>query len=73
MAGVAAAGTAASGADHLTTALAAGAGAVFGSSWKDIGSAVADMFSNGLAFDRKQRETMAKHPMAYMYELSAAR
>ena len=70
IAAVAAAGTAASGADHLTTALAAGVGAVFGSSWKDIGSAVADMFGNGLAFDRKQRETMSKHPMAYLYELS---
>lgn len=73
IAGVAAAGTAAYGGDHFATALAAGVGAVFGSSWKDIGSAVADLFSNGLAFDRKQRETMAKHPMAYMYELSTPR
>lgn len=73
MAGVAAAGTAATGADHLATALAAGVGAVFGSSWKDVGSAVADLFSGGLAFDRKQRGTMAKYPMAYMYALSNAR
>jgi hypothetical protein len=74
IAAAATAGTAATmGADNLTTALAAGAGAIFGSNWKDIGSAVADLFSGGLAFDRKQQEAMARHPMAYMYALEHAR
>jgi hypothetical protein len=74
VAGIATSGAAAAaGADHLTTALAAGVGAVFGASWKEIGSAVADLFGGGLAFDRKQREVMNKHPMAYMYALSNRR
>ncbi|WP_374638163.1 hypothetical protein, partial [Agrobacterium salinitolerans] len=73
IAGIAAAATAATGAGNLSSALAGVGGAVFGSNWKDIGSAVADMFSGGLAFNRKQRETMTRHPMAYMYELARVR
>jgi hypothetical protein len=33
---------------------------------------VAELFSTGLSFSRKQKEIMAKHPMAYMYALSRA-
>lgn len=66
---IAAAGSVAVSGAGLNAALAAGIGAVFGSSWGDIGSAVADLFCGGLAFDRKQCETLAKHPMAYMYAL----
>lgn len=59
VAGIATCGAAtAAGADHLTTALAAGVGAVVGASWKDISFAVADLFGGGLALDRKQRERM---------------
>lgn len=54
----------------LPAALTMGALATFGSDWKDIGRSVADLFSGGFNFDRKQRETMAAHPMAYMYSLS---
>ncbi|MBY5366422.1 hypothetical protein HFO91_00360 [Rhizobium leguminosarum] len=54
----------------LPVALTAGAAAAAGSEWKDIAKAVADFFSSGFNFNRKQRETMTKHPMAYMYSLS---
>lgn len=73
IASFAAAGAALHGSDHLTTVLTAGAAGAFGSNWKEIGSAVADLFAGGLSFDRKQRETMARHPMAYMYALAKAR
>lgn len=70
IASFAAAGSALHGSDQLTTVLTAGAAGAFGSTWKEVGSAVADLFSGGLSFNRKQQETMAKHPMAYMYALS---
>lgn len=54
-------------------AIAAGAAAAVGSELKDVAKSVADFLRAGLNFDRKQRETMAKHPMAYMYALSSVR
>ncbi|WP_422014642.1 hypothetical protein [Reyranella sp.] len=54
----------------LPVALTAGAAAAAGSESKEIGKAVADFFSSSFSFNRKQRETMMKHPMAYMYSLT---
>ena len=54
----------------LPAALTVGASAALGSDWKEISKSVADLFSSGFNFDYKQRETMSKHPMAYMYALS---
>ena len=59
------------GAVGVPAALMAGAAAAVGSSLKDVAKTVADFLNAGLNFDRKQRETMAKHPMAYMYALSS--
>ncbi len=59
------------GALGVPAALAAGAAAAAGSSLKDVAKTVADFLNAGLNFDRKQRDTMAKHPMAYMYAFSS--
>ena len=61
------------GALDAPAAIAAGAAAAVGSELKDIAKTIAGFLGDGLKFDRKQRETMAKHPMAYMYALSSVR
>ena len=61
------------GAVDIPAALAAGAVAAVGSGLPDGAKTIADFFSARLNFDHKQRETMAKHPMAYMYALSKIR
>lgn len=50
-------------------ALAAVGAAVFGASAADIADKMAKMFEAGYGYSTKQRETMARHPMAYLYEL----
>lgn len=55
----------------MAAALAAG-GAAVGTSLPDIAKHVAGMFEAGLGFSKKQREAMAKSPMAYMYQLATA-
>jgi hypothetical protein len=52
-------------------ALIAAGGAALGT-LPDVIKHVVELFSTGLSFSRKQEETMAKHPMAYMYALSRA-
>jgi hypothetical protein len=64
-------GTLLTGALGLSAAFAVGAAAAAGSSMAEISKTVADFLSAGLNFDRKQRDTMTKHPMAYMYALSS--
>lgn len=61
--------------DHtgMAAALIFGAGAVGGTNPKEVAKAATDFVSGGLSFGRKQREVMAKHPMAYMYALSSIR
>jgi hypothetical protein len=51
-------------------ALIAAGSAALGTSLVDAAKHIADLFSSGLSFSRKQKETMAMHPMAYMYALS---
>jgi hypothetical protein len=46
--------------------------AALGITLTDVAKQVADLFSSGLSFSRKQKEAMAKHAMAYMYVLSQA-
>ncbi|MBE7184322.1 MAG: hypothetical protein INR68_07945 [Methylobacterium mesophilicum] len=53
------------------SAIAAGAAAAAGSELKDVAKTIADFLGDRLKFSRKQQETMAKHPMAYMYALSS--
>ena len=72
VAGIVAGGTLATG-GTAPVALAAGAVAAAGSSMNDVAKTVADFFSSHLNFNRKQKETMTKHPMSYMYALSSIR
>lgn len=65
---VAGAATAAVGPAGLLAAVPAFFDGKFGDSLRSI----ADMFSAGIGYGRKQREIMQKHPMAYMYALSRA-
>jgi hypothetical protein len=51
-------------------ALIAAGSAALGTSLIDVAKHVADLFSSGLSFSKKQKEAMEKHPMAYMYALS---
>ena len=67
------AGTLLTGTLGLPAAIAAGAAAAIGGDIKEVAKAVADFIQDGFNFDRKQQETMAKHPMAYMYALSSVR
>lgn len=53
-------------------ALIAAGSAAIGTSLLDAAKHVAELFSSGLGFSNKQKEAMAKHPMAYMYALSKA-
>ncbi len=53
------------------SAVAAGVAAAVGSELKEVAKTVADFLGNRLKFSRKQQETMAKHPMTYMYALSS--
>lgn len=61
--------------DHsgASAAVLFGLGAVSGTEPKEIAKAVGEFFDGGLSFGRKQKDVMAKHPMAYMYELSSIR
>jgi hypothetical protein len=59
----------AAGTGGAAAALAAG-GAAIGTSLPDIAKHIAGMFDAGLGFSKKQREAMAKHPMAYIYQLA---
>jgi len=61
--------------DHsgASAAVLFGLGVVGGTDPKEIAKAVGEFFDSGLSFGRKQREVMAKHPMAYMYALSSIR
>jgi hypothetical protein len=54
-------------------ALAAMGVAAFGASLGDVADKLAKMFEAGYSFSAKQREAMAKHPMAYVYELKRQR
>ena len=58
---------------HDLTALTLGLTAALGSEMKDVAKSIGDFVGNGLSFSRKQRETMARHPMAYMYSLASVR
>ncbi|TNC46255.1 hypothetical protein FHG66_19120 [Rubellimicrobium rubrum] len=57
----------------VPTAIAAGVAAAVGSEMREVAKTIGDFLGDGLKFDRSQRETMAKHPMAYMYALSTVR
>lgn len=70
VASTAAMASAMAGAGSVSTLAAAAVGAVCGANWDQIGASVSDLIKNKLDFDKNQRETMRKHPMAYMYELS---
>lgn len=61
--------------DHSGAAAAVlfGLSAIGGTDHKEIAKAVGDFFEGGISFGRKQREVMARHPMAYMYALSSIR
>lgn len=61
--------------DHtgVSAALIFGLGAAGGTNPKEVAKAAADFVSGGMSFGRKQREVMAKHPMAYMYAASSVR
>lgn len=65
-------GSLAMGLAPATAAVLAGT-AVVGANLTDVAKTVADFLSSGFHFSSQQRETMAKHPMAYMYALSSAR
>ena len=41
-----------------------------GSKIEDVAKTVAGFVQEQMRFDDKQREILAKHPMAYMWELS---
>jgi hypothetical protein len=69
---VVAAGTVLAGGVAGSAALIAAGSAAMGTSLIDIVKHVGELFSSGLSFSRNQKETMAKHPMAYMYALSHA-
>lgn len=58
---------------HLQTAASIGAAAAFGSKADDIAKTVAGFVKDRMGFSAKQRDLMAKHPMAYMWELSRVR
>lgn len=62
--------TVAAGTGGAAAALAAG-GAAIGTALPDIAKYIAGMFDAGLGFSKKQREAMAKSPMAYMYQLTS--
>jgi hypothetical protein len=66
------AGALASGLAPATAAILAGT-AVAGANVAEVAKNVADFFSSGFNFSKQQRETMAKHPMAYMYSLTPVR
>ncbi len=51
-------------------AIAAGIGSGIGGSLPEYAKAASDFLSGGFSFNRKQRETMAKNPMAYLYSAS---
>jgi hypothetical protein len=55
--------------DPVATALAAAAGGGAASAVQKV----AELFRNRRGFSAKQRETMRKHPMAYLYALNRAR
>lgn len=71
VASVVGAGALATGLAPATAAILAGS-AVIGANLGDVAKNVADFFNSGFNFNKQQRETMAKHPMAYMYALSSA-
>jgi hypothetical protein len=58
---------------ELQTAAAFGLTAAVGSKIEDVAKTVAGFVKDRMAFDDKQREILAKHPMAYMWELSKRR
>ena len=54
-------------------AFAYGLAAAFGSEVKDVAKTIAGFASDRMSFSKKQRDIMAKHPMAYIYALSEVR
>ena len=60
-------------AHELQTAAAIGLTAAAGSKVEEVAKAVAGFVKDRMGFDDKQREILAKHPMAYMWELSKRR
>ena len=58
--------------DELRTAAALGLTAAAGSKIEDVAKTVAGFVKERMGFDAKQREILASHPMAYMWELSRA-
>ena len=59
--------------DELQTAAAFGLTVAAGSKVEDVAKTVAGFVKDRMGFDAKQRDILAKHPMAYMWELSKAR
>lgn len=74
VASVATGGALLTGVTHeLQTAAAFGLTAAVGSKIEDVAKTVAGFVKDRMGFNDKQREILAKHPMAYMWELSKRR
>lgn len=58
--------------DDLQTAATIGLTAAVGTKAEEIAKTVAGFVKDRMGFDEKQRTVLAKHPMAYMWELSRA-
>jgi hypothetical protein len=56
----------------LPTALYVAGTAALGVSATEVADKVAKLVEQGFGYSKKQREAMAKHPMAYMYQLAHA-
>lgn len=63
----------AGGVDEISTAAAFGLGAAICSKGDEVVKTVSGFVKDRMGFDAKQRDIMAKHPMAYMWELSQFR
>lgn len=59
--------------NELQTAAAFGLTAAVGSKIEEVAKTVAGFVKDRMGFDEKQRDVLAKHPMAYMWELSRSR
>lgn len=58
--------------DDLQTAATIGLTAAVGTKVEEIAKTVAGFVKDRMGFDERQRNVLAKHPMAYMWELSRA-
>lgn len=58
---------------HLEAAASIGVAASAGSKVEDIAKTVAGFVKDRMGFSTKQRDILARHPMAYMWELSRSR